>query len=618
MRKSEFALRFVAISVVLALGQSLSGCGGGSSGSSSSPSAIAPVANACPREAAGSVVQNPPDLFSRNGVLTVTFSYQTTTDADGRNLFCFMTPSGLENPTLNVNPGDRLSINITNNTPATPLALPIDPPNCGSDHLTGSSLNIHFHGTNTSPTCHQDQVVRTLINSGKSYRYDIRFPADEPPGLYWYHPHAHMLTEAALQGGGSGVIVVQGIQNFQPAVAGLEQQVLVIRDQNVAGNPTPGGDIPSWDLTLNNIPIAYPQETPAVIKMTSGESQLWRVSNSSADSILDLQVLYDGVPQNLQIVALDGVPTGSQDGTRQGTIVNATDILIPTAGRAEFIVAAPPSTVTNASLVTLGINTGPDGDNDPQRTLATIQTLLTPAAGARASHELTQAIGPKWKQRFADLSATTPETSRTLYFSENNPLSEFYITAGDATPVLFDPNNPPAITTVQGSVEDWTIQNQTLENHEFHIHQIHFLVESQNNFEINGSQPNLSIQQQVIDTIQVPFWDGNPNHPYPSVTVRMDFRGADVGDFVYHCHIAEHEDDGMMAIIRVMPSSRVARTLERIQLYLASLEWPLDDRTLALRTSAWCLRGRIVRTSTRRFPRPQVSGVDPAEIKLRE
>ena len=618
MRKSGFALRFVAITVVLTLGLSLGGCGGGSSGTDSSPSTIPPVANACLREAAGSVVQNPPDLFSHKGVLTVNFSYQTTNDAEGRNLFCFMTPAGLENPTLNVNPGDRLIINVTNNTPATPLVFPIDPPNCGSDRLTGSSLNIHFHGTNTSPTCHKDQVVRTLINSGRSYRYDIRFPADEPPGLYWYHPHAHMLTEAALQGGGSGVIVVQGLQNFQSAVAGLEQQVLVIRDQNVAGNPTPGGDVPSWDLTLNNIPIAYPEETPAIIKMTSGESQLWRVSNSSSDSILDLQVLYDGVPQNLQIVALDGVPTGSQDGTGQGTIVNATDILIPTAGRAEFIVAAPPSTVTNASLVTLGINTGPDGDNDPQRTLATIQTLLTPAAGLEASNELTTPIRPKWKQRFANLSATTPDTSRTLYFSENNPLSEFYITAGDATPVLFDPNNPPAITTVQGSVEDWTIQNQTLENHEFHIHQIHFLVESQDNFEINGSQPNPSIQGQIIDTIQVPFWDGNPNHPYPSVTVRMDFRGADVGDFVYHCHIAEHEDAGMMAIIRVMPSSRVARTLERIQLYLASLEWPLDDRALAERTSAWCLRGRIVRTSTRRFPRPQVSGVDPAEIKLRE
>jgi FtsP/CotA-like multicopper oxidase with cupredoxin domain len=33
----------------------------------------------------------------------------------------------------------------------------------------------------------------------------------------------------------------------------------------------------------------------------------------------------------------------------------------------------------------------------------------------------------------------------------------------------------------------------------------------------------------------------------------MDFRGFDIGDFVYHCHIAEHEDHGMMAIIRVLP-----------------------------------------------------------------
>ena len=40
---------------------------------------------------------------------------------------------------------------------------------------------------------------------------------------------------------------------------------------------------------------------------------------------------------------------------------------------------------------------------------------------------------------------------------------------------------------------------------------------------------------------------------YPSMTVRLDFRGRDIGDFVYHCHILEHEDDGRMAIIRVLP-----------------------------------------------------------------
>jgi hypothetical protein len=52
--------------------------------------------------------------------------------------------------------------------------------------------------------------------------------------------------------------------------------------------------------------------------------------------------------------------------------------------------------------------------------------------------------------------------------------------------------------------------------------------------------------------IQVPYWTGSG--PYPSVKVRMDFRGPDIGDFVYHCHILGHEDNGMMAIIRVNPA----------------------------------------------------------------
>ena len=99
------------------------------------------------------------------------------------------------------------------------------------------------------------------------------------------------------------------------------------------------------------------------------------------------------------------------------------------------------------------------------------------------------------------------------------------------------------------------IQNRALENHEFHMHQIHFLVLSQNNFEINGSFPVDEYDGQLADMIQVPYWDGNPSHPFPSVTVRMDFRGPDIGDFVYHCHILGHEDNGMMAIIRVLPGS---------------------------------------------------------------
>jgi hypothetical protein len=344
---------------------------------------------------------------------------------------------------------------------------------------------------------------------------------------------------------------VEGIECFQPAVAGLQQKILIIRDQPVAGSPEPGGKVASWDLTLNNVPIAFPAEIPATLRMVRRRREFWRVSNSSSDSILDLRVLFDGVPQYLQVVGRDGVPTGSQDGARRGRIVSATHILIPTAGRAEFIVSAPSSATKDARLVTSAINTGPDGDNDPQRTLATIQTRkLSSLANDTA---VPSTIGPTWPQRFEGLATATPTTARKLFFSEDNPNSKFFITVDGATPTLFDPNNPPAVVTTQGSVEDWTIENRTLENHEFHMHQIHFLVLSQNNFEINGSRPDRTIQGQFMDMIQVPFWDGDPTRHFPSVKVRMDFRGPDVGDFVYHCHIAEHEDDGMMAIIRVLP-----------------------------------------------------------------
>jgi FtsP/CotA-like multicopper oxidase with cupredoxin domain len=88
------------------------------------------------------------------------------------------------------------------------------------------------------------------------------------------------------------------------------------------------------------------------------------------------------------------------------------------------------------------------------------------------------------------------------------------------------------------------------------------MVLSQNNFKINGSNPVPALEEQFLDMIDIPFWDGNPKHPYPSVTVRIDFRGQDIGDFVYHCHILAHEDGGMMAIIRVLPGPAAKRTLK--------------------------------------------------------
>lgn len=528
---------------------------GGAAPAAFAQAPVAPVVNPCPRPAAGGVVANPPALYSHHGELTVFFSYQTTQDDQGRTLYCFMTPDGLQNPTLHVQPGDHLVINLTNNVPNSggmSMAMSSGPDKCGDAKMTAASVNLHYHGAIIPPKCHQDEVIHTIVNSGHSFRYDVAFPNDEPAGLFWYHPHIHGIAEPAVQGGASGAIIVEGIEKFHPDLAGMRERVLLVRDLTVAGAPQPGGDVPDWDLSLNNIPISYPDETPAVLTMKPGATEFWRLGNLSADTILDVQVIYDGVPQPLRLAGIDGIPVGSQRGGAASKQL-LTHLRIPPAGRMEFTLRAPGAGVKHASLITSAINTGPDGDNDPARTIANITTNAETATPGEPDSHVPSASCSKWRHRFQGLEDAPPSESHVIYFSEDNPNSEFHITVDNQTPKLFTPNDPPAIVAHQGTVETWTIQNRTMENHEFHLHQVHFLVKSQNHFEINGSQPAPGIQGELTDTVDVPFWDGNPDHPYPSITVLVDFRGPDVGDFVFHCHILEHEDGGMMSIIRVLP-----------------------------------------------------------------
>jgi FtsP/CotA-like multicopper oxidase with cupredoxin domain len=532
----------------------------------------------CSRFPLGSVLAQPEDLFSQNGVLQVNFTYQTAVDPNGNALYCFINQDGAQSPTLHVHPGDQIVMTVTNNVPATTPGPSVfsaasggryrrwsigrlgdmekqmqtmsAAAQCADVMMTTSSVNVHFHGTNTPPICSQDEVIRTLINSGSTFQYTLQIPADEPPGLYWYHPHVHGISEAAVQGGASGAIIVDGIENVNPAVAGLPQQVLVIRDSPVPASQT-SANVPAWDVSLNYVPVSYPGYTPAVIQMKPHEKQLWRVLNASADTIIDLQLLYDGQPRPLEIVALDGVPTGSQDGARQGKAISKNHILLPPAARAEFIVKGPSSAVKNAVLLTRKVRIGPDGDNDPKRPLATIQTSSTAPEPPMA---IPATFGSAPAQRFAGLATASVTARRKLYFSEvitdpSDPSSptNFFITVNGATPTLFSPDNPPAIVTTQGAVEDWTIENRAMENHEFHIHQIHFLLLERDGVPVQAKD------QQYLDMINLPFWSGKG--PFPSVKIRMDFRGPTVGDFVYHCHILGHEDNGMMAIIRVNPAS---------------------------------------------------------------
>ena len=527
-----------------------------------------PADQVCARFAAGSATTAPPELKSANGVLEVTFKFLTATDAQGLPRYCFVTDTGLESPTLRVNPGDLLTIHFQNDLPAAPAAgvsdnmagmrMTLASPTTSASSacngvMTATATNIHFHGTNAAPVCGQDEVVHTLIQPGQSFSYNVQIPQNEPPGLYWYHPHPHGFSEGQVQGGATGALIVEGLQNVDPALAGLPERTFVLRDQLLPASEANDANIPAWDISINYVPVTYPSYTPAVIQTEPAQQELWRVVNSGADTIFNLQYLVNGTPQPMQVVAIDGYPIAS--GSSGQTSETETSIFLGPGARAEFVVTTPKAG-EQAQLATQNWDTGPDGDFDPTRPIANIVSQAG-TDGSPASRLPAHAARAR-VTRFAQLATATPVAQRNLYFSEvlqnptdpNSP-TNFFITEEGQKAELFDMKNPPNIVVHSGTVEDWVVQNTALEDHIFHIHQIHFQV-----LEINGQPVN---DPAIRDTMDLPYWSGSG--PYPSVKLRMDFRDPNiVGTFVYHCHILQHEDAGMMGSIQVLPSLGAAST----------------------------------------------------------
>jgi FtsP/CotA-like multicopper oxidase with cupredoxin domain len=520
-------------------------------------------ADDCPaRPTSGTVVSDPFAIYSQNGVLKASFTLAHSVDEFGYTHYCYKynTAGQIEEaPTLRLNPGDTLNLEVANRIKdddpmKSTMKMNLAPSSqtCGDGGVvTVDSTNVHFHGLNVPPICHQDEVIDTIIQPGSpAFKFSIQIPTTEPPGLYWYHPHIHGFTEFQVNGGAAGAIVVEGMEKYRPEVAGLTEHIFVIRQQYLV--PW----IPGPYQTSINFQVAQAVGLKPIIQMQPNEQQFWRVANASLQDFLELQVLSNDRPTDLEMIALDGYPLAK---TRKEKT-----ILIPPAGRAEFIVTAPP--VGNSAIFfTQSYSTGPTGNADVAAVLADIQVgdgnakqsaiqvsqpALAQAAIVQPTSKMPKSAAPASFSdlKFSELENVKVTAERKLFFSEefggtNGPI-EFYITVDGQKQKVFEPDEKPVITTKVGAVEDWTIENRALETHAFHIHQIHFKV-----LEVNGKRVP---DNDLRDTIEIPFWTGTG--PYPSVKVRMDFRDPTIaGTFLFHCHILLHEDLGMMHKILVEP-----------------------------------------------------------------
>jgi FtsP/CotA-like multicopper oxidase with cupredoxin domain len=539
------------------------------------------IRTGCPRPPAGSIVQDAHERVSSNGVLELTLTERSAVDENGNTRYCYFDEGGFQSPTLRVRPGDSLIVHLKNEIAAsaavgahshhaTENAAESDSNPCAGGTMNASSTNLHFHGLAVPPICHQDETLKTVIQPGDpAFEYRILIPTTQPPGLYWYHPHVHGFTEQQLLGGASGALVVEGTSTVVPAISGLQERVFVFRDEDMPASP-PGATLdlnrPTKQLSINYISVPYPDYPTASIVMKPSERQLWRVLNASADTYLNLAIEYDGKRQTVSLVSLDGAPLHYGEPDADNYMPEKTNTFLVPAGRAEFIVNAPPEGA-KARLVTLGVFRGADDDDgrpvvastnapalrvglddvDPTRPLAEI--ITSPGA---ADSRLSDATTLDVEKNFVSLAGVRPDRKRTLFFSErlvdpSDPNSDtlFFVTEEGHTPAIFDHTAEPDITVRQGEVEDWTIENRSREVHTFHVHQLHFLV--------IGRRGTAWEETSLRDTVNVGAWSGFG--PYPSLTIRMDFRNPNiVGTFPFHCHIVQHEDGGMMGTVRVEPA----------------------------------------------------------------
>jgi suppressor of ftsI len=461
----------------------------------------------------------PPQVQAKNHVVSLTLH---AVNENGRDAFAF--DNGTVAPVIRASPGDVLRITYINDLPPRSLET------CAVNPCMDMT-NLHFHGLTVSPNAPQDDVLGMMAMPGQVLHYSVDIPRDHTPGLFWYHTHPHGESHRQVLDGMSGAIIVEGMERYVPEVRRLRERVMVVRGRSIVHDPNAADltnhvEIPSKGCggeaeKVEEIFTVNGAVRPS-IEIAPNERQFWRIVNASADRYLDLQV--DG--ETFEIVALDGMPVAYHE--PESPKRTTSHLLVAPAGRLEAIVTGPPAG-THAALRTLCVDTGPVGDPNPEMVLA---DLVPPAPGrtnSDAKREQAHAIDhrpPVYKPiDLRPLEKTTPDF--TVNFTEDK--NGFYINGQ-----RFTPDAAPMTSARVGTYQHWRIVNETAELHPFHIHQVHFLAYAENGGPL--------AHPVWLDTVNVPVGG--------SVDVILDFTDPIIrGMSLFHCHLLNHEDKGMMAKI---------------------------------------------------------------------
>jgi FtsP/CotA-like multicopper oxidase with cupredoxin domain len=390
-------------------------------------------------------------------------------------------------PTLEVREGDRLIIHLRNELP--------------------EETTVHWHGLHLPWKA--DGSPFHPIAPGEQADYDFTIPPGTA-GTYWYHPHPHHRTAYQVAKGLYGAIVVRAADDPLPE---MTEKILVLWDNRFL--PDGSVDLPDPRSLEARIDFENGREGDFLfvngqimptIRIRSGEVQRWRVVNASAARVY-----------RLSIPGHELLHVGSDGGLFEKPV--ATDeILIANSERVEFLVRGTGAPGSRATLQDLPYDryipqTRP-ADWDHARDLLTLEYT--------DEEPMAQVELPATMRRIEPLDPAEATVNRVMV-----------LTQGFINGKTMDLGRVDEVASL-GATEIWQIENIVGMDHPFHLHGFSFQVLDRNGV----PEPFLKWK----DTVNVPKHE----------TVRFIVRFDDyAGKWMFHCHILDHEVEGMMGILEV-------------------------------------------------------------------
>jgi len=438
---------------------------------------------------------------SEAGLLDLALQAQAQAVPLGRQTATLLTYNGqVPGPTWEAKAGDTVRIHFTNQ-----LTQP---------------TNLHFHGLHIPPTGNADNVFLS-VPSGGTQIYEFEIPAQHPGGLFWYHPHQHGVVAEQVFGGLAGPIIIRGAVDEIPEVQAAEEAIAVLQDFDLDGGGQVQEPLPifrRWGrqgglVTVNGI------VGPSFTIPQAGLLRL-RLLNASPSRIYRLHL--ENHPWYL--IGLDG-------GTLPEPVAIEADLVLSPGERADILV--PGSQEPNEyALISRPYDRG-IAEMMGQMGIQGDEIDTTPVAIAHLQYGEPTTAAPLPKTLIPAIALPEPTIRREFILDHGIDSDNAFLINGNG----FDHHRID--TKVQlDTVEEWTLINKAGMDHPFHIHTNPFQVVKQND------QPFPYLVWKDVINVK----------PYESVVLRIAFTHFS-GQSVYHCHILDHEDQGMMGILEIIDAA---------------------------------------------------------------